>query len=173
MGSGRQKRDDHNSRLTKGSLYSREGVKGELDNLSDLLQGTIIGFNFSSFQGTVFRCQNVTTNRWCCFLTVCWALALATHSCSCLENPRDGGAWWAALYGVVQTRTWLKKLSSSSIHCRGLPPRLSSKESACSVGDAGDLGSIPGSRDLLEEGVATHSSILAWRISWTEEPGGL
>ena len=58
MGSGRQKRDDHNSRLTKGSLYSREGVKGELDNLSDLLQGTIIGFNFSSFQGTVFRCQS-------------------------------------------------------------------------------------------------------------------
>ena len=34
--------------------------------------------------------------------------------CSCLENPRDGGAWWAAIYGVVQTRTRLKRLSSSS-----------------------------------------------------------
>ena len=34
--------------------------------------------------------------------------------CSCLENPRDGGAWWAAVYGVTQSRTWLKWLSSSS-----------------------------------------------------------
>ena len=34
--------------------------------------------------------------------------------CSCLENPRDGGAWWAALYGVAQSQTRLKWLSSSS-----------------------------------------------------------
>ena len=34
--------------------------------------------------------------------------------CSCLENPRDGGAWWAAIYGVAQSRTLLKQLSSSS-----------------------------------------------------------
>ena len=34
--------------------------------------------------------------------------------CSCLENPRDGGAWWAAVYGVAQSWTWLKRLSSSS-----------------------------------------------------------
>ena len=34
--------------------------------------------------------------------------------CSCLENPRDGGAWWAAVYEVAQSRTWLKWLSSSS-----------------------------------------------------------
>ena len=34
--------------------------------------------------------------------------------CSCLENPRDGGAWWAAVYGVAQIRTRLKRLSSSS-----------------------------------------------------------
>ena len=33
--------------------------------------------------------------------------------CSCLENPRDGGAWWAAVYGVAQRRTGLKWLSSS------------------------------------------------------------
>ena len=33
--------------------------------------------------------------------------------CSCLENPRDGGAWWAAVYGVAQNRTQLKQLSSS------------------------------------------------------------
>ena len=34
--------------------------------------------------------------------------------CSCLENPRDGGAWWAAVYGVTHSRTRLKRLSSSS-----------------------------------------------------------
>ena len=34
--------------------------------------------------------------------------------CSCLENPRDGGAWWAAVYGVAQSRTRLKWVSSSS-----------------------------------------------------------
>ena len=34
--------------------------------------------------------------------------------CSCLENPRDGRAWWAAIYGVAQNQTWLKRLSSSS-----------------------------------------------------------
>ena len=34
--------------------------------------------------------------------------------CSCLENPRDGGAWWAAVYGVAQSRTRLKRLSSGS-----------------------------------------------------------
>ena len=44
--------------------------------------------------------------------------------CSCLENPRDGGAWWAAVYGVQQSRTRLKRLSSSSIWRLGLkhPP---------------------------------------------------
>ena len=34
--------------------------------------------------------------------------------CSCLENPRDGGDWWAAVYGVAQSRTRLNRLSSSS-----------------------------------------------------------
>ena len=34
--------------------------------------------------------------------------------CSCLENPMDGGAWWAAVYGVTQSQTWLNQLSSSS-----------------------------------------------------------
>ena len=44
------------------------------------------------------------------------------------------------------------------------------KESACS---AGDLSSIPGSGRSPGEGMATHSNILAWRIPWTKEPGGL
>ena len=38
---------------------------------------------------------------------------------SCLENPRDRGAWWAAVYGVAQSQTRLKRLSSSSSSSRG------------------------------------------------------
>ena len=54
----------------------------------------------------------------------------------------------------------------------GFPCGSDGKESACS---AGDLGSIPGSgwEDSLEEGMATYSSIFAWRSPQTEEPGGL
>ena len=37
--------------------------------------------------------------------------------CFCLDNPRDGGAWWAAVYGVAQSRTRVKRLSSSSSVC--------------------------------------------------------
>ena len=47
------------------------------------------------------------------------------------------------------------------------------KNPAASAGDLGDTGSITGWDDPLEEGMATHSSILAWKIPWTEEPGGL
>ena len=64
--------------------------------------------------------------------------------CSCLENPRDGGAWWAAIYGVTQSRTQLKRLSSSSSSsidtCRGMnesPHKYeqykSKKSESCSV----------------------------------------
>ena len=52
-----------------------------------------------------------------------WATSLSRNGegngnplqCSCLENPRDGGAWWAAIYGVAQSQTRLKRRSSSSI----------------------------------------------------------
>ena len=47
------------------------------------------------------------------------------------------------------------------------------KNPLANAGDVRDTGSIPGLGRSLEEGMATHSSILAWRISWTEEPGGL
>ena len=50
---------------------------------------------------------------------------------------------------------------------------LRGEESACNAGATGDVGSTLGEKDPLEEGMATHSSILAWRIPWTEEPGGL
>ena len=52
----------------------------------------------------------------------------------------------------------------------GFPGGSEGKESAC---NAGDLGLIPGLEDPLEKGMAIHSIILAWRIPWTEEPGGL
>ena len=45
--------------------------------------------------------------------------------CSCLENSRDGGAWWAAIYGVTQSRTRLKQLSSMSVY------ELLAKEPGC------------------------------------------
>ena len=55
----------------------------------------------------------------------------------------------------------------------GLPGWLISKGSACKSGDAGDVGCIHVSGRSPEGGKATHSSLLAWRIPWTEEPGGL
>ena len=74
--------------------------------------------------------------------------------CSCLENPRDGGAWWAAVYGVAQSRTWLKWLSSN---CKnGLPSGSVLKHLP-----ATQEMQVPclGWKDPLEE-MATHSRIL-------------
>ena len=52
----------------------------------------------------------------------------------------------------------------------GFPGGSVGKESACS---AGELGSIPGSENSLEKGMATNSSILAWRFPWTTQSMGL
>ena len=64
-----------------------------------------------------------------------------------------------------------------NIYCqRGIRlPRCGSavKNLPANAGDAGDMCSIPGSVTFLEEDMATYSSILAWRIPWTEEAGGL
>ena len=62
---------------------------------------------------------------------------------SCLENPMDGGAWWAAVHGVTKSRTWLSNVAFA-FHFHA-----------------------------LEKEMATHSSVLAWRIPGTGEPGGL
>ena len=62
---------------------------------------------------------------------------------SCLENPMDGGAWWAAVHGVAKSRTRLSDFTFT-FH-------------------------FP----ALEKEMATHSSVLAWRILGTGEPGGL
>ena len=62
---------------------------------------------------------------------------------SCLENPMDGGAWWAAVHGVVRSRTRLSDFTLT-FHFHA-----------------------------LEKEMATHSSVHAWRIPGTGEPGGL
>ena len=62
---------------------------------------------------------------------------------SCLENPMDGEAWWATVHGVAKSRTQLSDFTLT-FHFHA-----------------------------LEEEMATHSSTLAWRIPWTEEPGKL
>ena len=74
--------------------------------------------------------------------------------------------------GRVLVRKLKKELSGSFVLIldRGLPWWLSSKEPTC---NAGDTGVIPGSGRAPEEVTATHSSILAWRIPWTEEPARL
>ena len=62
---------------------------------------------------------------------------------SCLENPMDGGAWWATVHGVVKSQTRLSNLTFT-FHFHA-----------------------------LEKEMATHSSVLAWRIPGMGEPGGL
>ena len=115
--------------------------------------------------------------------------------CSCLENPRDGRAWWAAVYGVAQSRTRLKRLSSSSSRSssrvdlpgegNGNPLQYSCLESPMDGGAwwaavHGVVKSQTRLRDFLFtfhfhalKEIETHSSVLAWRIPWTGEPGGL
>ena len=62
---------------------------------------------------------------------------------SCLENPTDGGAWWAVVHGVTKSQTQLNNFTFT-FHFHA-----------------------------LEKEMATHSSVLAWRIPGTGEPGGL
>ena len=59
-----------------------------------------------------------------------------------------------------------ERLNSNNRISFRLPRRLNGKESAANAGDTGDLGW----EDPLEKGMPTHSSILAWRIPWAEEP---
>ena len=61
---------------------------------------------------------------------------------------------------------WPRKVVAQN----SFPRSSDGKEPAC---NAGDLGSILGQEDPLEKEMATHSSILAWRILWTKEAGGL
>ena len=73
--------------------------------------------------------------------------------CSCLENPRDGGAWWAAVYGIAQSRTRLKRLSSSNSRQIG---SVSKNLPAMQEIWVWSLSQ----EDPLEKEMASHSSIL-------------
>ena len=80
---------------------------------------------------------------------------------SCLENSRDRGAWWAAVYGVAQSRTWLKQLSSSSSRASLVAKRVK-RLTVMQETWVPSLGRV----DPLEKEIATHSSILAREIPW-------
>ena len=63
------------------------------------------------------KCYKSGLNRQL-FFSDCLEKEMATHWCSCLENPRKGGTWWAAVSGVAQSQTQLKRLRSSSSRVR-------------------------------------------------------
>ena len=65
---------------------------------------------------------------------------------------------------------WVVKMVLSLCGLRGFPGGSDGRASVCNEGEP---GLIPRSEDLLEKEMATHSSILAWKIPWVEEPGGL
>ena len=81
-------------------------------------------------------------------------------------------SWYFLFTSVLSRKEFPYSLKNLCLikNLRGFLRWLSGKESAC---QAVDSGSIPGSEEPPEEETATHSSILAWRIPWTEEPGGL
>ena len=84
----------------------------------------------------------------------------------------DIGAWQATVHKVAQSRTRLKRLSSSSSssnHEEGFPAGSDHNLPALQETWVQSLGR----EDPLKKEMATHSSILAWRITWIEEPGGL
>ena len=105
--------------------------------------------------------------------------------CSCLENPRDGVAWWIAIYGVAQSRTRLKRLNSSSssrlnydvqwvrcIKCiltsgifnSGFPGGSVVKNLSANAGNTEMQVRPLGSEDPLEKEMAAHFIIPAWEI---------
>ena len=86
---------------------------------------------------------------------------------SCLENPMDRGAWQATVHGV--TKSWTL-LSDFHFIQRGFPSGTNGKEPACNA-VVRDTGSIPGFG--RSPGGGYISSILGWKIPWTEKTGRL
>ena len=83
-------------------------------------------------------------------------------------------AWHAAVHGVTKSWTWLSDWTEQNSLNGGIPGGSSGKERACQCRRLKEmLVRSLGWEDPLEEDMATHSSILAWRTLWTEEPGGL
>ena len=87
-------------------------------------------------------------------------------------NPRDGGAWWASIYGIAQSRTRLKRLSSSSRAILGLSGSVVKNPLGMQETQENWVRFL-GWEDPLKKEMATHSSFLAGKTPWTEEPGWL
>ena len=86
----------------------------------------------------------------------------------------DRGAWWATVHGVAESLTRLSNFTFTFKELKWASQvALVVKNLPANAGDIKDSGLSPESGRSLEEGMATHTSILAWRIPWTEEPGGL
>ena len=91
--------------------------------------------------------------------------------CSCLENPRDGGAWWAAIYGVAQSRhDWSDLAAAAAVYIWELPRWLSGKNPPATARDAGNLGSTPESGRSPGEGNGNPLQYSCLENSLAEEP---
>ena len=87
------------------------------------------------------------------------------------EMVKDREAWRAAVHGVAKSQTELSDQTPKLLWASQVAPVV--KNLPANAGYLRDVGLIPGLGRSPGGGVATHSSILAWRIPWTEEPGRL
>ena len=120
----------HHRALSRGPmLYSRFSLVIYFIHSSMFLPGESHG------QGSLVGCSPWGFEEWDMTERLHFDFSLSCFGerngnplqCSCLENPRDSGAWWATVYGVAQSQTRLKRLSSSSSSiCQPQTPNSSS-----------------------------------------------
>ena len=91
--------------------------------------------------------------------------------CSCLENPRDQGAWWAAVYGVAQSRTRLKRLSSSNSSSRhNYSSPLNYAIQLCVCSDVQSCLTLCDPTDCGPPGSSVHEILQATILEWVAMP---
>ena len=122
--------------LSKGKEIIVERVKGSLTTTSDCV---LLYFYFHSLYSCQYLCVFFTLLLFCIYIYIYVCIYTGEGNGtplqhSCLENPMDGGAWWAAVHGVSRSRTQLSDFAFT-FHFHA-----------------------------LEKEMATHSSVLAWRI---------
>ena len=113
-----------------------------------LLYGQTLTFVYDYWKNCSFDCMDFFQQSDVSVFKLCLGLSCGEGNgtplqYSCLENPMDGGAWWAAVHGVAKSRTRLSDFTFT-FHFHA-----------------------------LEKEMETHSSVLAWRIPGAGEPGGL
>jgi len=117
-----------------------------LENISTMLcpSGRVWGFQLVHIVVNTYHCLSFVIAHWVwSFISLWFGFASPPLQYSCLANPMDEGAWWAAVHGVARSQTRLSDFTFT-FHFHA-----------------------------LEKEMATHSSVLAWRIPGTGEPGGL